>query len=212
MRVLRLVGAGLGGYLLGTFPSADVAALVASDGRIDLRDYGSRNPGAMNALHQLGRGYGLAVAGADVAKGAVACVLGRRLAGPNGSHLAGVAAVAGHCYPVWSGFRGGGKGVATSAGQCLATFPAYVPLDTAIGILTAAYMPHGRRALTATVATSSAWIAGSVLWWRKRLPNGWGPEPTAALPLASLATTAVIMSRFAAALRAHEVDDLGEHW
>ncbi len=212
MSLLRLLGAGLGGYLLGTVPSSDVAARVATDGRLDLREVGSGNPGAMNALKTLGRGYGIAVAAADVAKGAVACAAGRRVAGANGAHLAGVAAVAGHCYPVWSGFRGGGKGVATSAGQCLATFPAYAPIDATIGVLAAAYMPPRHRALTATVVAASAWVVGGALWWRKRLPNGWGPEPTLALPLANVATTTVILSRFAAALRARRDDDLGDDW
>lgn len=212
MSYLRLIAAGVGGYLLGTVPSASVAARVASDGRVDLREYGSRNPGAMNALHTLGRGWGLAVAAGDVAKGAFACRAGRRVAGSIGAHVAGVAAVTGHCYPVWSGFRGGGKGVATSVGQCLATFPVYTPIDTAIGIVVAAYMPPGRRALTSTLATAGAWIAGGVLWWRKRLPNGWGPEPTAALPLANAASTIVILSRFAAGVRAGRRDDLDVGW
>jgi glycerol-3-phosphate acyltransferase PlsY len=212
MSALRLVGVGLGGYLLGTIPSAALAARAASEGRLDLRDYGSRNPGAMNALHTLGRGYGLAVAAADVAKGAVACGAGRRLAGGAGAHLAGVAAVTGHCYPIWSGFRHGGKGVATSVGQCLATFPAYAPLDFAIGILAASHMPPRRRALTTTVAAAASWIVGGVLWWRRSLPNAWGPEPTAALPLANLASTVVILSRFAAASRSRHEDDLGDRW
>ncbi len=212
MSALRLVGAGLGAYLLGTLPSAALAARRASDGRIDLREYGSGNPGAMNTLYTLGRGYGLAVAGADVAKGMVACALGRHLAGSAGAHVAGVAAVTGHCYPVWSGFRDGGKGVATSVGQCLATFPVYAPVDWAIGVASAAYMPPGRRASSATAAAAASWIVGGVVWWRGRLPNGWGPEPSAALPLANLASTAVVLSRFVAASRAGRADDLGDRW
>jgi glycerol-3-phosphate acyltransferase PlsY len=212
MALVRTLGAGLGGYLLGTVSSADIAARIASDGRIDVRDYGSRNPGTMNVLYTLGPRYGVAVAGADIAKGALASFVGGRLAGASGAHLAGVGAVAGHCSPVWRGFGGGGKGVATSAGQCLATFPGYAPIDIAIGICAAAYMPPGRRALTATVATASAWIVASVVWWRYRLPNAWGPTPSAALPLASVASTALVLSRFAAALRARAADDLGAHW
>ncbi len=212
MSALRLLGAALGGYLLGTVPSSDIATHAATDGRLDLRDVGSGNPGAMNTLKTLGPAYGVAVAAADIAKGVAACTVGRCFAGANGAHVAGVASVVGHCYPAWSGFRGGGKGVATSAGQCLATFPAYAPIDIAIGITAAAYMPPGRRALTATTVTASAWIAGSVIWWRKRLPNGWGPPPTAALPVASAASTAVILSRFAAAAHARREDDLGDDW
>jgi hypothetical protein len=50
-------------------------------------------------------------------------------------------------------------------------------------------------------------MAGSVVWWRKRLPNAWGVEPTGALPLASIASTAVIASRFWHAIRSGLPDD-----
>jgi hypothetical protein len=45
-------------------------------------------------------------------------------------------------------------------------------------------------------------VTASVVWWRWRLPNGWGPEPTAALPLAAAASSVVILQRFLAAERA----------
>lgn len=189
-----MLGAAVSGYLLGTLPSADIASRLAAGGAVDLRSTGSGNPGGMNALLVLGRRAGLAVTAADVAKGVVACATGRALAGDTGAHAAGVAAVAGHCYPAWSGFRGG-KGIATSFGQCVATFPAFAPLDAAIatGI---ARLPGVRRPALAAVATSSAaWVLAGIVWWRRGLPNLWGPPPTAMLPLANAATTAVIASR-----------------
>jgi glycerol-3-phosphate acyltransferase PlsY len=148
----------------------------------------------------LGSPWGYGVLGADIGKGALACLVGRRLAGANGSHLAGTAAVVGHCFPVWNRFRGG-KGVAASVGQCLVTFPAYFPVDLGVAALTST----GRwrsRAFAATTVASLAWCAGALVWWRRGWPNAWGPRPSAMLPCAAAASSAVIIYRFATAPRA----------
>ena len=148
----------------------------------------------MNALRILGRRAVLLVMGADVAKGILACAAGGVIAGDSGAHAAGVGAVAGHCYPVSHRFRGG-KGIATSFGQCLATFPAFASFDVAVAI-SVARLPGIRRPALASVAVSStAWLLASVVWWKRRLPNLWGPRPTAMLPLANAATVTVIASR-----------------
>jgi glycerol-3-phosphate acyltransferase PlsY len=193
--VLRLIAAATTGYALGTIPSADVAARLATRGATDLRDAGSGNPGAANAMAVLGKGWGYGVLVTDVTKGAAACVAGRRLAGDLGAHIGGTAAVVGHCLPVWNGFRGG-KGVAASAGQCLATFPAYFPIDLGVAWATARWR---RQAMVATAAASITWVGAGVVWWRRGWPNLWGPQPSAALPLAAAATSGVILSRFMAA-------------
>jgi glycerol-3-phosphate acyltransferase PlsY len=145
----------------------------------------------------LGGGWGSAVLAADISKGMAACVVGRAVAGGTGSHLGGTAAVVGHCFPAANGFKGG-KGVAASVGQCLATFPAYFPIDLAVAALSSAG-PWRRRALVTTLVSSIGWIGGAILWWRKRWPNLWGPQPTAALPLAAGASSAVILYRFVTA-------------
>jgi glycerol-3-phosphate acyltransferase PlsY len=204
---LRLLIAALGGYLLGTSPSADVASRLATSGSVDLRTSGTGNPGGVNAKRVLGRRFGWAVIAVDIAKGSAACAWGRRAAGDPGAHVAGVAAVVGHCYPLWSRFRGG-KGVATSFGQCLYTFPAYAPLDLALAT-TVARVPGLRRPALVSVAVSSgAWLLASVLWWRRRIPNLWGPPPTVALPLANAATVLVIASRAVSMFRRREPDEL----
>ncbi len=187
--------AAAGGYLLGTFPTATIVAKRASGGTVDLRSAGSGNPGSANALNVLGAKAGAAVLVGDVGKGALACALGGAVAGPAGAHLAGTAAVAGHCYPVWTGFKGG-KGVATSVGQCLATFPAYFPIDAAVAVATASSSRWRQRAFAATAVSSVCWVLGSVLWWRRGWPNLWGPRPTGLLPLASTVSAAMIMKRF----------------
>jgi acyl phosphate:glycerol-3-phosphate acyltransferase len=197
-RAFRLAAASATGYLLGTVPSAGIASRVASSAT-DLRAAGSGNPGGLNALRVLGRRSGSAVAAADVAKGFAACAAGRRLAGDAGAHVAGVAAVVGHCYPVWTGFRGG-QGVATSFGQCLSTFPVYAPFDAALAVAVARAPMVRRPALASVAVASTAWVAVSVVWWRRRWPNLWGPPPSGALPLANAATVAVLASRAAAGL------------
>ena len=197
MRPARLAAAAVAGYLAGTLPSADAAVRLAGGGT-DLRSAGSGNPGAANAIALLGPRWGYGVMAADIAKGAVGAAAGRRLAGGDGAHVAGVAAVVGHCLPVWSGGRGG-KGVATSVGQCLATFPAWSVLDLAVAGAVAASPRWKQRALAATATSSAVWVAAATLWWRRDLPNLWGPRPTAALPLAAAASSAVIMWRFATA-------------
>jgi glycerol-3-phosphate acyltransferase PlsY len=161
----------------------------------------------VNALRVLGGTLGRAVIVADVAKGFAACAAGRTAAGEVGAHVGGVAAVVGHCYPLWHGFRGG-KGVATSFGQCLYTFPAAAPLDLAVAIGVARLPGLRRPALVSTAVSSGVWVMASVVWWRRSLPNSWGPSPTAALPLANAATVLVIATAFARAVRRRHPDDL----
>ena len=194
-----LVAAATVGYAAGLVPSADVAARLATGGRVDLRRHGSGNPGGANAAAVLGARWGYAVMAADIAKGAAAARLGRRLAGDTGQHLGAVLSVVGHCYPVTNGFRGG-KGVGCSVGQCLTTLPAYLPIDLAVAGAVAA-RPWKQRAFTATAVSSAAWVAAATLWWRRGWPNAWGGTPTAALPLAAAASTAVILQRFRAGQR-----------
>lgn len=207
MQLLRLLSASAIGYLFGTVPSADIASRLAAGGSVDLRDVGSRNPGGMNAARILGNPTGRAVVASDVVKGYVGCAGGRLLAGDLGAHVAGTAAVIGHCYPLWSGFRGG-KGLATSFGQCLFTFPAAAPsnLSLAVGV---ARIPGLRRpGLVSTAVAAAAWLIMSAFWWRRRLPNSWGPEPTTALVVANTVTVAVIASRFLSAHRRGHPDEL----
>lgn len=192
--------AGITGYFVGTFPSADLASTLASRGReaTDLRNTGSGNPGAVNAMAVLGRRWGYGVMAADIGKGALAAGVGRRLAGTNGAHLGATACVVGHCFPLWSGFRGG-KGVAASVGQCLATFPAYFPIDLAVAAVTASSPRWKRRAFASTAFASVTWVGASVVWWQRGWPNAWGPPATIALPVGAAVSSSVILYKFATA-------------
>ena len=207
-RMTRLLGAVGLGYALGTVPSADIAARLTSGGRVDLRRQGSRNPGAVNAARLLGANVGRAVTVADVAKGYAAAAAGRALAGDLGAHVGATSAVIGHCYPAWSGFSGG-KGVATSFGQCLYTFPVAAPLDLALALGTARIPGLRRPGVVSTAVATSAWLLLSVVWWRRRLKNSWGPEPSRALVVSNAVTACVIATRFAAAHRRGHPDELG---
>ena len=198
--VLRLAAAVGLGYAMGTFPTADIVARRSTGGEVDLRSSGSGNPGSANALDVLGARAGGVVLVGDIGKGALACIAGAAVAGPAGAHLAGTASVAGHCYPVWNGFRGG-KGVATSVGQCLATFPAYFPIDVTVAVGTVVLPGWRRQAFASTAVSSACWVIGGVLWWRRGWRNAWGPRPTALLPVAALLTSAMIAQRFVASER-----------
>lgn len=201
MRVPRIVKAAAIGYAFGLMPSADVAARLAGrqkGRRIELREEGSGNPGGMNALNVLGPKFGYAVMAADIAKGSVASLVGRIIAGSVGAHVGATMSVVGHCFPATKRFRGG-KGVGASVGQCLATFPAYFPIDIAVAAITAQTPRAKQRAFEATAVSSAFWVIGGFVWWRKKLPNLWGPKPTVALPLANAVSTAVILYKFATA-------------
>ncbi len=111
----------LAGYLLGSVSFA--VLLVRRRTGEDIRNVGSGNAGATNVLRAHGKGLAAAVAAADVAKGAAAVLLARAFtADPRVAAAAGLAAILGHVFPIFYGFRGG-KGVATAVGAFLALAP-----------------------------------------------------------------------------------------
>ena len=137
------------GYLLGSIP---FALLLTRPHGIALRTVGSGNPGAANVLRAAGVGPAVAVMLLDAAKGAVAVMAARLVSGDAALVTsAGMAAIVGHIYPVWCGFRGG-KGVAVSAG----VFALLAPLATAIAVLVFA----GTIAATRFISAGS--IAGAL--------------------------------------------------
>lgn len=125
------------GYLLGSVPTG---YLVARARGVDIRQYGSGNIGATNVFRALGKPAGIFVLLVDAAKGALATavlpvLLSRLAGGANASPewlaiVAGVAAILGHNYTCWLGFKGG-KGIATSAGVLLILIPAGLGLALA---------------------------------------------------------------------------------
>jgi glycerol-3-phosphate acyltransferase PlsY len=128
----------VGGYLLGSLPTG---YLVARARGMDIRQQGSGNIGATNVFRALGKPAGIFVLLVDAAKGALAAgvlpALAGRFAGSGAplsaewlAVVAGVAAILGHNYTCWLGFKGG-KGIATSAGVLLVLIPAGLGLALA---------------------------------------------------------------------------------
>ena len=131
------------GYAIGSLP---IGYLVSHRVRgVDLRQVGSGNVGAANVYRTSGLPMAIAVMLADTGKGAGAVLLG---GGGVPGVAAGMAAVVGHIYPVWLGFRGG-KGVATASG----VFGLLSPLPTALAA----------AAFTLTVALTRFVSLGSIV-------------------------------------------------
>lgn len=136
-------------YLLGSVPAA---AWVARARGVDIRRVGSGNSGATNVLRSVGVVPGLLVALFDILKGALAVWLGGALGlSPLAATLCGVAAVIGHNFSPFLGWRGG-KGVATSFGVIAAAAP--VP---GLGVLVI-----GVAAIALTRFVSAGSILGAV--------------------------------------------------
>jgi acyl phosphate:glycerol-3-phosphate acyltransferase len=109
-------------YLLGATPTSYWVGKLFHG--IDLREHGSGNLGATNAFRVLGWQWAIPVLLVDVAKGFVPVWFFPRLSGASLTWTLGFAAAAilGHMFSLWVGFRGG-KGVGTSAGAFLALAP-----------------------------------------------------------------------------------------
>ncbi len=125
------------GYLFGSIPFGMIVARVMGLG--NLRQIGSGNIGATNVLRTGNKAAAALTLLLDAAKGAVAVLLARTLAGEDAAQVAALAAFLGHCFPVWLGFKGG-KGVATFLGLWLA-------LDWRVG-----------------VACCLTWLVAALIW------------------------------------------------
>jgi glycerol-3-phosphate acyltransferase PlsY len=105
------------GYFLGSIPTAYIAGRVVK--RVDIRQVGDSNMGAQNAFCQLGAKVGVAVGVIDASKGALAILIAQAADAPQVAVLlTGAAAVIGHNWPVFIGFRGG-RGESTTIGVLL---------------------------------------------------------------------------------------------
>ncbi|MDQ0418045.1 glycerol-3-phosphate acyltransferase PlsY [Croceifilum oryzae] len=140
-------------YLLGSISFSYVVGKITRG--IDIREHGSGNAGATNTLRTLGKTAAIVVAALDLSKG-IASVL---IAGWLSAHdpivlmISGLAAVAGHNWPIYLGFRGG-KGIATTVGVFLALmFQATLiaGVIAIIVILITRYVSLGSLIFTATL-------------------------------------------------------------
>ena len=126
-------------YITGSFPTSIVLTRVIKN--IDIREHGSGNAGATNVFRVLGWKYAIFVLAFDILKGwlptaVYATIIFQQLPVPDQGLvqiLCGFAAVIGHIFPIFSGFKGG-KGVGSLIGVLLALYPLVFPLCLLIGV------------------------------------------------------------------------------
>ena len=169
------------GYLLGSMPNGYLAGRWLKG--IDLRQCGSGSTGATNVLRNVGKAPALVVFLLDVGKGALAVLLAKSF-GLNDwvQVLAGLAALAGHIWPVWLGWKGG-KAVATGLGMflglawpvglaCFGLFMAVISLSRIVS-LSSVIAAIGLPVLMVISGSSSAYVvvslvASVLVLWRHR--------------------------------------------
>ena len=125
----------IAGYLLGSIPFGMVVARFMGLG--NLREIGSGNIGATNVLRTGNKKAAALTLLFDAGKGAVIVLLARKFATEDAAQIAGLAAILGHCFPVWLKFKGG-KGVATYFGLMIALSPVVGLAAGAIWLVVAA--------------------------------------------------------------------------
>lgn len=148
----------VGAYLLGAIP---FGLLIGKSRGIDIREHGSRNIGATNAGRVLGKKLGYLCLALDILKGLVPTLVAKFLLVSEpinsamllGWILVGVAAVLGHTFPIYLGFRGG-KGVATTIGVAVGIFP-YLTIPMAVALAAYGALRYG----TGIVSTGSLALA-----------------------------------------------------
>lgn len=166
-------------YLVGSLSFAVIVSRAY--GLPDPHSYGSGNPGATNVLRSGRKSAAALTLVGDALKGFVVVLLARVFAGTWGFDdtaiaLAGLAAFAGHLYPVWFGFKGG-KGVATAAGILFGLSPW---LGLAVAGVWLAVLGATRYSSGAALAASglAPILTGLIL--------GWGPAAAAVLVMVAL--------------------------
>ena len=137
--MIELVILLLTSYITGSFPTSIVITRVIKN--IDIKEHGSGNAGATNVFRVLGWKYALFVLALDIFKGwlptaVYATKIFLQLPVPDQGLvqiLCGFAAVLGHIFPIFTGFKGG-KGVGSLIGVLLALFPLVFPFCLLIGV------------------------------------------------------------------------------
>jgi len=142
-------------YLAGSVPTSIIVCKAVKG--IDIRKHGSGNPGATNVFRVMGWKAGILVVSIDIFKGFAATewISGLNFSGgvPESNMLvpilAGAAAVIGHCFTIFAGFKGG-KGIATSAGMLISLFP--MPLLVSVAAFTVVLLTSGYVSLSSLTA------------------------------------------------------------
>jgi acyl phosphate:glycerol-3-phosphate acyltransferase len=161
---LAALAAFLLAYLVGSLPFGLIVAGLF--GGLDIRKHGSGNIGATNVARVLGAKYGIIVLALDCLKGeaptAFLPMLLLEPGDPRHPHLAvlsGVAAILGHMFPCWLGFRGG-KGVATALGVAVVLAP--VPSIVALAVFAVCFAATRIVSLSSIIGACA--FCGLELW------------------------------------------------
>jgi len=167
------------GYLLGSIPAAYVVTKYIKG--IDIREVDTRNMGAGSVIRQVGRRAGAVVAVTDIAKGSAAIVVAQALGVAQPWVLAaGFAAILGHGFPVYIGFRGG-QGVATIMGIFFVLAPEVMAITYGIIAIILLFT----RSLFVSIAIASPFFLLTI----------WQIEGSAILIYYALAIVAFVMFR-----------------
>ncbi|MBN1858496.1 glycerol-3-phosphate 1-O-acyltransferase PlsY [Candidatus Bipolaricaulota bacterium] len=157
-------------YLTGSFPTAVIVGRWMRS--IDIREHGSCNAGATNTWRVLGWRAGVSVLVVDFGKGVLATLVVPLIPMAVGgvapqmiAMICGLAAVFGHVFPIYAGFRGG-KGIATGAGMLVGIAP--IPTGIALCIFLLLISVFGKVSLGSVAAAVSVPVSMGVLdaWTR----------------------------------------------
>jgi glycerol-3-phosphate acyltransferase PlsY len=140
------------GYFLGNISTGLFVGRYMAN--IDIRQHGSGNAGMTNVLRTMGWLPSVLTLAGDVLKGVIAGLFGRWLGGEAGAMLGGLAAIAGHNWPVLLGFKGG-RGIATSLGAIIVVNP-YIAI--ALVLIQAAVVALTRYMSVASLVSAAAYF------------------------------------------------------
>jgi glycerol-3-phosphate acyltransferase PlsY len=176
MIALKWVIVIVAGYLMGNFSAGITSGMAFA--KTDIRRHGSKSTGATNVLRTLGWLPSVLTLAGDALKGILAALLGKWLLGELGAYAGGLAAILGHNWPVFYGFKGG-KGIATSFGVILIVEPWF-----GLAVLVSQFVVLPLTGYMSVASMASA-VCYSVLTLAFRFGN-W-PEAGFALALTGLA-------------------------
>ena len=164
--LVQLILIALIGYLWGSIPAGYWMGKLLRGRNFDIRDYGSHKIGATNVLRTLGRGPAAIVFVFDITKGVLPTLLALLVpffyVSGWGPTIAALAALIGHCYPVFIGFKGG-RGVATGAGAILVLSPLTFGISALAIIITIAIWRY--VSLGSIVACLTVMVCGIIFFF-----------------------------------------------
>ncbi len=169
--LLQFVLSVLLAYFLGAIPSGIIIARVLA--RKDVRVTGSGHTGALNTLRTVGKVAGVFTFLADAGKAIVAIELARALTNGDAwvAAFAGIAAIGGHCYPLYTRGRGG-MGLAPAIGALLVFAPGALVVQIALWFVLRFALEHSARASMGIALTLAFGVgAGAVIFARHRFDN-----------------------------------------